>query len=101
MTKVEVINKVFLLLMKKPKLVCKVHEDNQPFIKMVTGVKYPPRTKHIALKYHHFRSHVKYGRVEINYTPTYKQLAYILAKTLPNKELFTLRYMLCGWECLC
>ena len=57
---------------------------------MDTGVKSPPRTKHIALKYHHFRSNVKYRRVEINYKPTDEQLADILKNTLPKKELFTL-----------
>ena len=64
---------------------------------MATGVKFSSRTKHIALKYHHLRSHVKYGRVEINYTPTYEQLVDILTNPLPNEVVFTLRYILCGW----
>ena len=97
MTMMEEIQKVFPIMVSKPGFVCKVHEDNQSTIKMATGVKFPPRTKHIALKYHHFRSNVKSGRVEITYTPTHEQLADILTKPLSNEMFFTLRYMLCGW----
>ena len=64
---------------------------------METGTKLSPRTKHIALKYHHFRSHVKSGRVYIHYIPTGEQLADLFTKPLPNESFFTLRYMLCGW----
>ena len=57
---------------------------NQSCIKMATGTKFSPSTKHIALKYHHFRSHVKSGRVEIHYRPTGEQLADLLTKPLSN-----------------
>ena len=75
MTMIEEINEVFPLLISEPSFFCKVHEENQSCIKMATGNKSSPRTKHIALKYHHFRSHVKYGRVDIHYKPTGEQLA--------------------------
>ena len=97
MTMMEEIDSVFPLHIDKPSFVCKVHEDNQSCIKMATGNKFSPRTKHIALKYHHFKSHVKSGRVDINYCPTDLQLADILTKPLPNESFYTLRYMLCGW----
>ena len=97
MTMMEEINKVFKLHINTPKFVCKVHEDNQSCIKMATGTKFTPRTKHIALKYHHFKTHVKSGRVDIRYKPTHEQLADLLTKPLPNEAFFTLRYMLCGW----
>ena len=64
---------------------------------MATGLKFYPRTKHIALKYHHFKSHVKSGRVDIHYRPTGEKLLYLLTKPLSNEALFGLRYMLCGW----
>ena len=64
---------------------------------MATGINFSPRTKHIALKYHHFRSHVKYGRVVIHYRPTEDQLADLLTKPLSNEAFFTLIYMLCVW----
>ena len=70
MTMMEEIDRIIPLDLTKPKFVCKVHEDNESCIKMATGTKFLPRTKHIALKYHHFRSHVKSGRVEIQHRPT-------------------------------
>jgi hypothetical protein len=97
MTLMEEIHNVIPMHISKPNFVCKVHEDNQSCIKMATGIKFSPRTKHIALKYHHFRSHVKSGRVEIQYRPTEEQLADLLTKPLSNEAFFTLRYMLCGW----
>ena len=97
MKMMEEINEVFPLLISKPNFVCKVHEDNQSCIKMASGTKFSPRKKHIALKYHHFRSHVKSGRVNIHYRPTGEQLADLLTKPLLNEAFFTLRYILCGW----
>ena len=97
MTMMEEIHEVFPLHINKPNFVCTVHEDNQSCIKMASGTRFSPRTKHIALKYHHFRSHVKSGRVNILYKPSAEQLADILTKPLPNEAFFILRYMLCGW----
>ena len=97
MTMMEEIQTVFPILISTPDFVCKVHEDNQSCINMATGTKFSPRTKHIALKYHHFRSHVKSGRVVIQYRPTDEQLADLLTKPLPEEAFYTLRYMLCGW----
>ena len=91
------INEVFPLLISKPNFVCKLHEDNQACIKMATGTNFSPRTKHIALKYHHFRSHFKSGCVDIHYIPTSEQLADLLTKPLSNEAFFTSRYILCGW----
>ena len=42
-----------------------VHEDNQGCIDLVDSPKMRPRTKHIALKYHHFREHVRTGSVSV------------------------------------
>ena len=64
---------------------------------MATWTKFSPRTKHVALKYHHFRSHVKSGCVDNHYIPNGKQLEDLLTKPLSNEAFFTLRYMLCGW----
>ena len=95
----EEINDVFSLLIFKPNFVFKLHEDNQSCIKMATGTKFFPWKKHIALKYRHFRSHVKSRRVEIHYRPTGEQLVDLLAKPLSNEAFFALRYMICGWGC--
>ena len=62
MTIAEEINEVFPLPISKPKFICKIHEDNQSYIKMATGKKFSPSTKHISFKYHHLIYHVKSGR---------------------------------------
>jgi hypothetical protein len=49
------LNKEFLLLMTAPQFFCKVREDNQSCNTMATSQKFTPQTKHIALKYHHFK----------------------------------------------
>ena len=45
----------------KPEVFCNVFEDNTACIAMATSKKFTPRTKHIALKYHHFREAVNSG----------------------------------------
>ena len=80
----------------KPGFHCKVWEDNQSCIAMATSKKFSPRTKHIALKYHHFRSHV--GRsITINYVDTLKQQADILTKPVRDDLFYKLRFMIMGW----
>ena len=49
---------------------------------MAQSDKFTPRTKHIALKYHHFRRYVKRGEISILYCPTDEQKADILTKPL-------------------
>ncbi len=66
-------------------------------ITMATSQKFSLRTKHIALKYHHFCSFVKDGRIKISYCRTTEQKADILTKPLADDLFFKLRYMLCGW----
>ena len=64
---------------------------------MATGTKFTPRKKHTDLKYHHFRSCVKYGRVDIHYKLTGGQLADLLTKSLSNEAFFALWFILCKW----
>jgi hypothetical protein len=88
---------IFPVHINKPNFLCKVHEDNQSTIRMATSNKFPPQTKHIALKYHHFCSHVKNGRIEVNYCPTENQKADLLTKPLADAAYFRLRHMHIGW----
>ena len=79
-----------------------VHEDNLSSISMAESLKFSPRTKHIAIKYHHFRSKVKTsynpsGDIIIKYISTKKQLADIFTKPVDDVTFFTLRRLLCGW----
>ena len=76
---------------------CKIWEDNQSTITMATTQKFTPRTKHIALKYHHFRKWVDSKDIEISYVRTEDQQADILTKPVRPDLFFPLRHMLMGW----
>ena len=91
------LHKIFPVHITQPTFHCKVHEDNQLCIKMANSEKFTPRTKHIALKYHHFRSYVKKEEIEIEYCRTEDQKADLRTKPLSDALFFRLRYMLIGW----
>lgn len=69
-------------------------EDNQSAICMATNPRFHGRTKHIDLKYHFVRDHVKKGDVVINYCPTEDMVADILTKSLPAPRFQNLRRLL-------
>ena len=74
-----------------------VFEDNKGAIELANEPKYRPRTKHIGLKWHHFREHVKNGTVKVKYIDTKEQLADCLTKPLPRPQYVQLRYGIMGW----
>jgi hypothetical protein len=49
----------------KPKIRCTVFEDNSGAIEIAKVPKMRPRTKHLNIKYHHFREEVKKGNISI------------------------------------
>ena len=61
---------VFDLHVDTPNFVVKVWEDNQSCIAMAESTKFSPRTKHIALKYHHFKQFQDSGRIKVQYVNT-------------------------------
>ena len=70
-----------------------VHEDNLSSISMAESLKFTPCTKHIAIKYHHFRSKVKtsynpLGDIVIKYISTKKQSADIFIKPVDDVTFF-------------
>lgn len=69
---------------------CTVFEDNTGAEELARTAKYRPRTKHIALKYHHFRQFVRNGIITINCINTNDQLANTFTKTLPKAQLRSL-----------
>ena len=81
----------------KPNFYCTVWEDNRSCIKVAESPKFTPRTKHIALKYHHFRRYVSDGTLIINPIDTLEQTADILTKPLDGTKFKYLRMKLCGW----
>ena len=81
----------------KPKILCRLFEDNNGALTMAKEEKYRPRTKHIALKYHHFRSFVRDKKIEILPIDTQEQLADQFTKALDIQTFQRLRYKLMGW----
>jgi len=93
---------IFSLYLPKPKFVLKVLEDNQSCIAVTNSPTFTPRTKHIAIKYHHFWKHVKSqsnpdGFIEIEYCSTEEQLADIFTKPVHDYIFFKLQKSLLNW----
>jgi hypothetical protein len=76
---------------------CTVFEDNKGCLEIATAPKMRPRTRHIAIKYHHFRSHVASGTIVIKWVETGLQVADQFTKGLPRDTFSKLRFMLMGW----
>jgi hypothetical protein len=56
-----------------------------------------PRSKHYAIKYHWFRSHLKPNNIEIHKIDSNHQRADILTKGLTKEKFESIRQLLCGW----
>ena len=78
---------VLCSLFEKPVTPLTVYEDNQGAIGLVVSPHMRSRTKHIAIKYHHFCSFVANGDVKINHFNTKEQIMDIFTKLLYS-ELF-------------
>ena len=91
------------LLARQPSIQCKVFEDNAGAIELAKLPKLRPRTKHLAIQYHHFRSWTVKGlngeepRIKVEHIPTQEQEADIMTKPLPRPQFQHLRKKLCGW----
>ena len=94
MSMMKELKSAFPIEIQIPNFNCTVHEDNQSCISMATKQKFSPRTKHIALKYHHFRSFVDSKQIEVQYINTHDQLADCLTKPLGTNLFLDLRKML-------
>jgi hypothetical protein len=68
------------LLSELPRIHCRMFEDNSG----ATVHKFRPRTKHLAVKWHHFRKHVSTGNISIHKIDTLIQPADTLMK--PQKS---------------
>ena len=88
---------IFKLHIPKPKIHWKVFEDNNSCIAMAEAAKFSPRTKHIALKYHHFRRIVKDQTIKILPIDTKEQTVDIFTKPLDEALLVHLRKKIMGW----
>ena len=82
---------------RPPQINCTTWEDNRSCIKVAESPKFTPRTKHIALKYHHFRQFVSNGTIIIKPIDTKEQVADILTKPIDEKQFAYLRKKVMGW----
>ena len=73
-----------------PKIVCKTFEDNQSCVKIAADHKSWPRTKHLSIRLHHFRSYVVNKRITIQYINTKEQIADLFTKPLPKPQFVKL-----------
>jgi hypothetical protein len=80
-----------------PKVHCRVFEDNSGALELVKVPKMRPRTKHINVKYHHFRSRVQNGDISVHPIDTEEQPADYLTKPLPAPILIKHRHQIQGW----
>jgi hypothetical protein len=74
-----------------------VFEDNKGCVDLIAAPTMRPRSRHIAIKYHHFREHVRRGHIRIHWISTDKQLADIFTKPLVPSKFTHLRTQLLGW----
>ena len=74
-----------------------VHEDNESCLRFATVPKMSPRTKHIALPYHFFRSKVANKEIIVKGIDTNNQLADQFTKGLPQDKFLRDRKILLGW----
>ena len=81
----------------KPRIYCEVFEDNTGALEMAQIHKYRPRTKHLNVKLHHFRSYVNDGSIKLRKIGTDEQQADYLTKPLPHHKLVPLRKLVMGW----
>jgi len=82
---------------KSPTATSTIFEDNAGALELARCPKMRPRTKHIGVKYHHFRDHVKNGNVNIQAISTSDQIADIFTKPLPEGKCLRLRKFMIGW----
>ena len=87
------------LTIKPSKMHCTIHEDNTSCITMAQSQRFTPRTKHISLKYHWFRSFLSGPEklLDIIHVNTKEQIADLLTKPLDEQAFTYLRRKLCGW----
>ena len=81
-----------------PKVHCKVFEDNSRALEMVRLPKMRPRTRHMAVRLHHFRDYVRNGEVTIHKVPPRYQLGDLLTKPQPRDLFESQRESVLQWQ---
>ncbi|GKD24728.1 hypothetical protein Tco_1230942 [Tanacetum coccineum] len=69
-----------------------IYCDSKSAIAISCNLVQHSRTKHIAIRYHLIKEHVKKGTIELYFVKTYYQLADLFTKALPVDQL---KYLVC------
>jgi hypothetical protein len=93
----ELKSKGVAIIRDHPQIHCKLFEDNSGAIELAKVPKMRPRTKHINVKYHHFREYVENNEISINKIDTLDQPADILTKPVNEVLLKKHRLTIMGW----
>ena len=88
---------IFDVYIPNPEVFCKLFEDNQGCISVAEFNKFSPRTKHIAVKYQHFRSFVRKHIICMFCIDTQEQAPEIFTKPLDEALFIYLRRKESGW----
>ena len=83
----EEINRKFVTIDAVPKFACTMFEDNTVALEIANVPKMRPRTRHINVSYHFFRSEVEAGRIRIVSVDTASQRADVLTKSVDGPTL--------------
>ena len=81
----------------KAKVYCRCFEDNIGALELANTPKMRPRTKHINLVYHHFRSFARQGLIKVYSIESKEQICDILTKPLPQNQFQYLRRKFMYW----
>jgi hypothetical protein len=76
---------------------CTLFEDNSGALTLAKAPAMRPRTKHINIKYHHFRTHVADGTIDIQAIRPKDHPADILTKPLTESVFVLHRHAIMGW----
>ena len=82
----------------KPKVTCRVFEDNVGALELANTHKLRPRTKHLSVQLHHFRQYVLDRKVIVEKICTTHQRADMFTKALPRDAFRCLRSAISGWQ---
>ena len=82
---------------KTPVIKCKVFEDNSGAVELARLPKVRPRTKHLNIKWHHFRQHVAKGLISVFQVTSVQQLGDMFTKPLPEELFQSLCQGIMGW----
>jgi hypothetical protein len=93
----ELLQQGFNIRSARPQVHCRVFEDNSGALEIAKVQKMRPRTKHINIKYHHFRGHVARGEVSRHAISTDDMPADMLTKPLNQITFERHRKSILGW----